>query len=664
MNTQKKASLMIAIFSFFFFIALPGTIADAFNVRDPELDITSCDNSDTDPIASTDWELEDSDPDNVYPVVELEVGNGGKWLGRGEDSGDFEITDTKLEGAAHDFDVIIEVQHVGSGRDDYCEADFEAELELKDPDFRASSEPRDFNIILKSEQWDGSRTTLEVTEEETITKDYRSKFKEDNGEWIELPNLGGYEPDWGLPYDCDDECIQDELEDEEELLQYGWSEREIWNLYWPPYEPNTYNVLPLSEQCEDIAEEVEDYVEGGDTDSDLRTSCPYTRDVEDEYVYEGDNMEVHRYLRDLNNIEEFPYPRWRAEVDKHSLHIDVEGAGSTEPGETVGDPHTFKGGDGLRDPDNVTVRAIPTEGYGFDDWNGCDHVENHLCHVEMDDDKEVEAFFEEETVNIEIIDPESNEEYREGDDLTVEWEARNNYEDTRELEEVTVELTDRMNTVENEINIGEDVDNTYTDDITFDSSELDDFVPQEWNDLQIEIIAQWEDLEFSSDSVILDFKRQDDVEECIEKYEEVIEEIDLENCTEVGYVTCGDDYEIPVYCEEREDLGEELDDLEIDYDYQELGMPEGFHGMVFESWDELVSELLIMRVAMILAEIVIDELIEYFDELTDGTLTDIADDMPDFLLELAREEVNERVAEIIAEAIERILHDQPEEPDM
>ena len=72
---------------------------------------------------------------------------------------------------------------------------------------------------------------------------------------------------------------------------------------------------------------------------------------------------------------------------KPELEINVEGEGSTEPVEGT---HTFKKGT------VVTLKAIPTDGWKFDEWKGDATGTDNTIEIKMDEDMEITAVFEKE----------------------------------------------------------------------------------------------------------------------------------------------------------------------------------------------------------------------------------------------------------------------------
>ncbi len=135
---------------------------------------------------------------------------------------------------------------------------------------------------------------------------------------------------------------------------------------------------------------------------------------------------------------------------EYDLTIEAGEGGTTDP-----EPGTHPYEEG----EEVTITAIPDEGYEFVEWTGDYEGTEEEITIEMDDDKEVTALFEEDveyyelTVDVEgegtvEVDPEQ-EEYEEGTEVTltavpedgnefVEWTG--DYEGTEE--QITIEMDD------------------------------------------------------------------------------------------------------------------------------------------------------------------------------------------------------------------------------
>ena len=525
MVKKSRTVFLLAVITSFFFLAMPGVVAESFNVETDGLTDKGCSLSTPgeSSVERFEFELEDEYDSDVYPTIELEIDAEGDWLGRGENFQAVDFKDAEIEpvpGEHNEFDLILEAEYVGddAGEDqvEYCYGDLDATLELKDMDlFHASSEPRTFNIHLQSETWDGSNVHLDSTEiddleqTEQILKDYRSIFVEHEGRWIELPNLGGYEPDWGLPYDCDDECIQDELEDEEELLQYGWSEREILNLYWPPYEENTYNVISDYEQCRSAHEEVENIVideEGSlsTEDTGMRSYCPLT----DSYVAETPDENVHEILRNLEDLDYDIEPDRDWMGERLPLSIDIRGNGGLiieSDGEEISEsPVETTTSVNIEEGSSVTLTPDSDDGYAMSGWeDDCEDAGN-TCQLEMTEEKTATVQFTGESIEMNIDQPESGDTLTFGeDDIVVEWDSINNFVDERQVEETEITIEGDGGTVsldEDDMSEleGMSVDNSVSRNVEIDSSiysevtalEEDLYQPETWT---VEVTDHWDE---------------------------------------------------------------------------------------------------------------------------------------------------------------------------
>ncbi len=136
------------------------------------------------------------------------------------------------------------------------------------------------------------------------------------------------------------------------------------------------------------------------------------------------------------------------ERHEHRLTINIQGDGSTVPGEGV---RTYEHGD------NVTVDAIPAEGWIFVGWTG-DVPENESDELSitivMDGDKNITAHFDEILYpSIEIISPEYDRVFDSGD-VTVEWRGE---EGTYPISHYEIRLNDG-----DWVNIGTATAHTFT----------------------------------------------------------------------------------------------------------------------------------------------------------------------------------------------------------
>ena len=117
------------------------------------------------------------------------------------------------------------------------------------------------------------------------------------------------------------------------------------------------------------------------------------------------------------------------EVDEYELEIVVDGEGSTDPQEGT---HKYEEGE------NVVITAEAEDGWEFKEWTG-DCSGSGDCEVTMDEDKQVNAVFEEEEVDeyeLEIgvdgegsTDPqEGTHKYEEGENVLITAEAEDGWE--------------------------------------------------------------------------------------------------------------------------------------------------------------------------------------------------------------------------------------------
>lgn len=143
-------------------------------------------------------------------------------------------------------------------------------------------------------------------------------------------------------------------------------------------------------------------------------------------------------------------------IDTYNLTIDIEGEGSTEPGKGN---HTYYYGE------NVTVKAIPAEGWGFVNWTGDYEGTEEEINITMDENKSITAHFAEIptyqlTVEIEgkgqvEINPEQ-EQYEENTEVNLtaiseeEWyfkEWTGDYEGTEKEITITMDSDKTINAV-------------------------------------------------------------------------------------------------------------------------------------------------------------------------------------------------------------------------
>ncbi|MEF8874820.1 MAG: hypothetical protein V5A88_09175, partial [Candidatus Thermoplasmatota archaeon] len=115
------------------------------------------------------------------------------------------------------------------------------------------------------------------------------------------------------------------------------------------------------------------------------------------------------------------------EADEYVLTINRDGGGLTEP--EPGD-HIYQEGE------QVTVEAIPDEGWYFVEWTGDYTGTEEEITLTMDENKEIIAHFDgdEAIFEVEIID--FDEEVEIGENITIEYQIENTgaVEDTQEIE--------------------------------------------------------------------------------------------------------------------------------------------------------------------------------------------------------------------------------------
>jgi len=114
------------------------------------------------------------------------------------------------------------------------------------------------------------------------------------------------------------------------------------------------------------------------------------------------------------------------ELDEYELTINIEGEGTTEPGEGT---HTYYDGE------EVTVKAIPEEDWYFDEWIGDQEGTEEEITIIMDNDKEITAVFSpyEPFFEVEITD--YDEEVKPGTYVTIRYNVENTGElkDTQDI---------------------------------------------------------------------------------------------------------------------------------------------------------------------------------------------------------------------------------------
>jgi len=139
--------------------------------------------------------------------------------------------------------------------------------------------------------------------------------------------------------------------------------------------------------------------------------------------YEGRSRTIYITMDDDKDITA------HFEINKHTLTINIEGQGSTDPAEGT---HTYDYGE------EITVEAMPDEGWEFSMWTGDIGSPSEVVTVTINEDKEITAVFEEEP------EPEPEpEEYEltiniDGEGSTNPAEGTHTYE---EGEEVTITAT-------------------------------------------------------------------------------------------------------------------------------------------------------------------------------------------------------------------------------
>ncbi len=98
--------------------------------------------------------------------------------------------------------------------------------------------------------------------------------------------------------------------------------------------------------------------------------------------YTGEDEEIKVTMGENKSIT----AHFEEEVVEYELTINAGEGGTTDP-----EPGTYTHEEGTE----VTVEAIPDEGYVFDEWGGTNKTREEIT-ITMDDDKEVTALFEEE----------------------------------------------------------------------------------------------------------------------------------------------------------------------------------------------------------------------------------------------------------------------------
>ena len=180
------------------------------------------------------------------------------------------------------------------------------------------------------------------------------------------------------------------------------------------------------------------------------------------------------------------------ELEEYELTINAEEGGTTNP-----EPGTYTYYEG----EEVTVEAIPDEGWEFVEWTGDHESEDAEITVTMDDDKEITAVFEEEpeppeeydlTIEIEgegTTDPaEGTHTYEEGEEVTITATADEGYE--------FVEWTGDVTDTDAEITVTMDDDKTITahfeEEVVVDTYELTINIEGEDKG---QVIVEWDDEE-------------------------------------------------------------------------------------------------------------------------------------------------------------------------
>ncbi|MFP4142822.1 MAG: InlB B-repeat-containing protein [Thermoplasmata archaeon] len=137
--------------------------------------------------------------------------------------------------------------------------------------------------------------------------------------------------------------------------------------------------------------------------------------------------------------ETYPFLQWQKEdtypyaPELYELTINIEGQGTVEVyGEEVEDGWTQEYVEGTE----LTLEAIPDEGYEFDEWTGTDQTGDEI-NITMDEDKDITAHFEEITYNLTFVVTDEEGEAIEGATVTVSDEEV----ETNGSGEATFELT-------------------------------------------------------------------------------------------------------------------------------------------------------------------------------------------------------------------------------
>jgi len=142
------------------------------------------------------------------------------------------------------------------------------------------------------------------------------------------------------------------------------------------------------------------------------------------------------------------------EIAEYELTINIEGEGTTDPAEGT---YIYEEGT------EVSVEAIPDEGWYFLEWTGDVTSTDSMIEITMDNDKEITAHFEEyDPAYFEVEITDYDDEVEEGDTVTVEFTVEN----TGELEGTqTIVFSvngDEEDTMEMTIGAGESEDGEFT----------------------------------------------------------------------------------------------------------------------------------------------------------------------------------------------------------
>jgi len=194
----------------------------------------------------------------------------------------------------------------------------------------------------------------------------------------------------------------------------GTVENSFWDTETSGMDTSTGGTGKTTLEMKDVATFTNTDTEGLEEPWDF-VGDPYD-DEGDENIWDIDEDDV------IN--DGYPFLVWEYEV--HTLNINIEGEGATEPEEGT---HTHYEGE------EVNVKAIPEEDWKFVEWKGDYEGPEEEITITMDEDKSITAVFKpyESFFDIEIISYDRN--VKEGEYVTVEFTITNTgeAEDTQDI---------------------------------------------------------------------------------------------------------------------------------------------------------------------------------------------------------------------------------------